>query len=80
MEIDTQEAGFRESIRHDQGRCPITAADVGNPGARLKLVNNAVECGEPLGNKVRLVTWAKETLCSTKQAVAPVAQPMPSPV
>jgi hypothetical protein len=73
MEIDTEEAAFGEGIRHDQGRGPMPAAKVGDPGARFKLLENAVKRGKPLRNKVRFVTWPEEALCPAKQAVTVIA-------
>ena len=47
--IEAEELRLRISLRHQQRRSAMSAADVGDPRAGLKLRLHAVECRNPVG-------------------------------
>src|SRR5688572_13983957 len=73
VEVDAYEFGLRERLGHDQGRCAMATADVGDSGAALELLHHAIECRQPCGDQVRAIARPEEALDAAEQAVATVA-------
>src|SRR4051812_27209677 len=73
MKVEAHKLRFRECFSHDERRCAVTAADVGDLAAALKLSDDAVERRQPLSYEVRAVAGSEKTLSSAKKTIAVLA-------
>ena len=69
MVVGAGEPRARERLRHQDRRRAVAAADVGDTGAALELLDDAVERGQPRRDEVGVVAGAEEPLAAVVHVV-----------
>src|SRR5580704_7105031 len=67
MVVESGEFRLWIRLRHQDGRCPQTAADIGNTSSVFQFFIDPIERRNPGGNKVRGVAWTEESLSADEQ-------------
>ena len=67
--IQADEARLGERLRHQDGGGSVSAGDVGDPGAALHALDDAVKCRQPLAHQMRAVAGAEEALGAAEHAM-----------
>src|SRR5688572_13813809 len=71
--VKAVEPALGVSLRHDDGRSPVPAADVGHLGSGFELLLYSAEGGDPVGDQVADVARPEEALGPLEQVVVMLA-------
>jgi len=65
--IQADEARLGDRLRHCDRGGAVSAADVGDPGAALQALDDAVKRWQPLAHQMRAIAGAEEALGAAEQ-------------
>src|SRR5262249_31199005 len=67
--IQTHKSRLGEGLRHQNCRCAVPAADIGDQCAALETLDDAVESRQPRAYEMRAIAGAEEALGAAEKAM-----------